>query len=82
VLLGEILRLLDESLTDIDLQSSVSDVHCALEEVLIHEASDNEDLFKGNINTALLLNYKAFKYRLKGLTPYLQNCIPAEPHIC
>jgi hypothetical protein len=48
------------------LQSSVSDVDYA-QEVLIQEASDNEDLFKGHLNTALVLNHKAFNYRLEGL---------------
>jgi hypothetical protein len=38
VLLGEILRLLDEPLAHSDSQSSVSDVNYAQEEVLIHEA--------------------------------------------
>jgi hypothetical protein len=38
VLLGEILRLLDEPLAHTDSHSSVSDVIYAQEEVLIHEA--------------------------------------------
>jgi hypothetical protein len=47
VLPGKILRLLDEPPTDSDSQSSVSDVYYAQDEVLIQEASNNEDLFKG-----------------------------------
>jgi hypothetical protein len=61
------LMFLDEPLTDSDSQSSVSDVDCAQEEVLIQEASDNEDLCKGHLNTSLLLNYKLFIYRHEGL---------------
>jgi hypothetical protein len=41
VLSGRIPRLLDEPLTDSNSQSSVSDVDCAQEEVLIQEVSDN-----------------------------------------
>jgi hypothetical protein len=67
VLLGEIQRLLDEPFTDSDSQSSVSDIDYAHEEVLIKEASDNEDLFKWQLNTTLVLNYKAFNYWLEGL---------------
>jgi hypothetical protein len=65
--LCEIPGLLDEPLTDSDLQSSVSDVDYTQEEVLILEDSDNGDLFKGYLNTALVLNYKAFDYQLEGL---------------
>jgi hypothetical protein len=43
-----------------DLQGSVCDVDYAQEEVLIREASDNEDLFKGHLNTDLVLNCEAF----------------------
>jgi hypothetical protein len=46
VLPGEILRLLDQPLTDSDSQSSVSDVGYAQEEVLFQEISVNEDLVK------------------------------------
>jgi hypothetical protein len=53
---GEIPRLLDEPLTDSDSQSSFSDVDYAQEEVLIQNASDNEDLCKGHVITALMLN--------------------------
>jgi hypothetical protein len=35
-------------------------------EVIIQEASDNEDLFKGYLNTALVLNYNTFNYRPEG----------------
>jgi hypothetical protein len=60
-------RLLDEPLTDSDSQSSVNDVDYAQEEVLIQEDSGNEDLFKWNLNSALVLDYKEFNYRLEGL---------------
>jgi hypothetical protein len=56
VLPGKIPRLIDEPLRDSDSQSSVSDVDYTQEEVLIEETSDNEDLFKGNLNTILVLN--------------------------
>jgi hypothetical protein len=46
---GKSPRLVDEPLTDSDLQSSVSEVDYA-QEVLIQEASDNEDLFKEHLN--------------------------------
>jgi hypothetical protein len=42
VLLGETIRLLDELLADSDLQSSVSYADIT-QEVLIQEASDNEE---------------------------------------
>jgi hypothetical protein len=54
-------------LTDNDSQSSVSDIDHVQEEVLIQEASDNEDLFKVHLNTTLVLDYKVFNYRLEGL---------------
>jgi hypothetical protein len=67
-LLGEIPRLLDEAITDSDSQSSVSNIDYAQEEkVLIQEVSDNEDLFKGLLSTALVLNYKSLNYWLEGL---------------
>jgi hypothetical protein len=64
---GEISMLLDKALTDSDLQSIVSDGDYVQEELLIQEARDNEDLFKGHLNTALVLNYKAFNYQFEGL---------------
>jgi hypothetical protein len=67
VLPGEIPRLLDEPLTDSDLQSSFSVGDYDREEVLIQEAGDNEDLCKGHLITALGLSYKAFNYWLEGL---------------
>jgi hypothetical protein len=64
---GEIPRLLEEPLTDSNSQSSVSDVDYAQEEVLIQEAGNTEDLLKGHLNITLVLNYKAFNYRLERL---------------
>jgi hypothetical protein len=66
VLPCEIPRLLDKPLTGSDSQSSFSDVDYA-QEVLIHEAGDNEDLCKGHLITALMLSYKGFNYRPEGL---------------
>jgi hypothetical protein len=60
-------RLLDEPLTDSDSQSSVNDVDYAQEEVLNQEDSGSEDLFKWHLNSALVLDYKEFNYRLEGL---------------
>jgi hypothetical protein len=45
---------------------SVSDVDYAQEVVLIQEASDNEDSFKGQLNIILVLNYKVFITGLRG----------------
>jgi hypothetical protein len=67
VLPGKIPRLLDEPLTDTTSQSSVSYLDFAQEDVQIQEASDNEDLCKVHLNTALVLNYRAFNYHLEGL---------------
>jgi hypothetical protein len=43
-------------LTDNDSRSTVSNVDYAKEVVVVQEASDNEDILKGHLNTALVLN--------------------------
>jgi hypothetical protein len=67
VLPCEILKLLDDPLTDNDLQSSFSDIDYAQEEVLIQESGDNEDLCKARFFTTLVLSYKAFNYQVVGV---------------
>jgi hypothetical protein len=69
VLPGEIPSLLDEPLTDSDSQSSFSNVDYAEVIVLIQEAGDSEDLFKGYL---MVLSYKAFNYWFEGLNVTLQ----------
>jgi hypothetical protein len=72
VLPCEILKLLDDPLTDSDLQSSFSDIDYAQEEVLIQESGDNEDLCKAHLFTTLVLSYKAFNYQVGGLNTKLK----------
>jgi hypothetical protein len=74
--------VLEEPLTDGDSQSSVSDADYAQAEVLIQEASGNEDLFRGRLYTVLVLNYKAFNYWLEGLNVRCFVCTDWSKTLC
>lgn len=41
------------------------------QKVLFQEDSDSEDLFKINVNIALMLNYKVFNYWVEGLKCFI-----------